>query len=75
MEAWRLKMEAWRVLKICITLMRSRIRIRIRFEVKRWIRIHIRLINLFEHRRNRTVTVTGPVRQRKYKNLRRETTL
>jgi hypothetical protein len=37
-------MEAWRVGKpgqISITLLRSRIRIRIRKEVKSWIRIHM----------------------------------
>ncbi len=44
MESWRLRMESWRVYRPVVadshTLMRRRIRIRIR--VKKWIRIRIK---------------------------------
>jgi hypothetical protein len=47
-EAWRLKMEPWRVfspvVEIRITLMRSRIHIGVK--MKRWIRIRIKVMGL-----------------------------
>jgi hypothetical protein len=52
MEAWRLKMEHWRLCRlwwsqIRITLMRSRIRVRIHIEMESWIRIRINVKSCF----------------------------
>ncbi len=41
MEAWRLKIESWRVRRQVFTLVRTSFRIRIRIKVKSWITIHI----------------------------------
>ncbi len=46
MEAWRLKMEPWRVYRPVVKVPITFMRIRIRIEVKIWIRICIKMMRI-----------------------------